>query len=241
MAKALSWTIRCALELQDHRHASFVTLTFDEDHVPLTIHPRDLSGYIKRLRARVPDDKIRYFGCGEYGAHTFRPHYHALVFGLPPETILRHASVWRNGFLTATPVTPARIAYCAGYMTKKQHQRLYQEPQQCEIRVNPETLKRYEFRPSFNLMSRRPGIGASARQHWQSWRNHAIWHGRPVPLPRYLEEAFAAYADPTAIEDRDADRARHRLTMPHGEYHHESRVLADHTRHEHRESYRRDI
>lgn len=95
--KSREWANRCIMELQDHKDAYFLTLTYDEEHVPLTSfkdpetgvdHPtktlvkKDLQGFIKRLRKRVEPDRIRYFACGEYGSKTQRPHYHAIVFGL---------------------------------------------------------------------------------------------------------------------------------------------------------------
>lgn len=95
--KSREWANRCIMELQDHKDAYFLTLTYDEEHVPrtsfkdpetgveqpsLTLVKKDLQGFIKRLRKRVEPDRIRYFACGEYGPKTQRPHYHAIVFGL---------------------------------------------------------------------------------------------------------------------------------------------------------------
>lgn len=37
---------------------------------------------MKVVRRRFPDDRIRFFAAGEYGDKTFRPHYHAILFGL---------------------------------------------------------------------------------------------------------------------------------------------------------------
>lgn len=91
------WANRCMLELQYHHSAYFLTLTYDDCHVPysyfgrpdtgeaekvMTLRKRDLQLFFKRLRKRFPDCKIRYFACGEYGETTMRPHYHAIVYGL---------------------------------------------------------------------------------------------------------------------------------------------------------------
>lgn len=92
------WANRCMMELEYHEHAHFVTLTYDNDHVPisyyadpdtgeahksLTLQKRDLQLFLKRLRKANPDSKIRYFACGEYGGQTQRPHYHLIIYGLP--------------------------------------------------------------------------------------------------------------------------------------------------------------
>lgn len=91
------WANRCMLEAQYHDRACFVTLTYDFAHVPqrdycidgkrasvpaLSLDKRDLQLFFKRLRKRFSGVSIRYFGCGEYGPTTLRPHYHLILFGL---------------------------------------------------------------------------------------------------------------------------------------------------------------
>lgn len=91
------WASRCVLEMQDHKSSCFITLTYDDKHVPAnwacslrtrkefvsyTLDKRDLQLFWKRLRKAFPDSKIRYYAAGEYGDETARPHYHAIVFGL---------------------------------------------------------------------------------------------------------------------------------------------------------------
>lgn len=97
LSYARQWADRCMLELQYHDSAYFVTLTYNDEHVPrsaygdpetgeaqpvLTLNRRDVQLFLKRLRRACPDDSIRYFGCAEYGPNTFRPHYHLIIFGL---------------------------------------------------------------------------------------------------------------------------------------------------------------
>lgn len=91
------WANRCMLEAQYHERSCFVTLTYDDWHVPkrfygnvadgtalpcYSLDKRDLQLFFKRLRKRFPDCRIRYFGCGEYGVNTLRPHYHIILFGI---------------------------------------------------------------------------------------------------------------------------------------------------------------
>ena len=97
IARSREWANRCMMELEYHDSAYFLTLTYDEEHVPrhwyadpetgeamqsLSLEKRHMQLFWKRLRKAFPDDHIRYFMCGEYGSTTFRPHYHAIVFGL---------------------------------------------------------------------------------------------------------------------------------------------------------------
>ena len=112
LQRAKSWADRAVLELPYHESNLFITLTYDDDHLPLsetvdengeplmvsTLVKEDLQLFWKRLRKYLYDEKkrsnpkitwsdapkIRYLACGEYGSdkNTHRPHYHAIVFGL---------------------------------------------------------------------------------------------------------------------------------------------------------------
>jgi hypothetical protein len=97
LEKSRQWANRCMLELQYHESSFFVTLTYDDDHVPvtyysenddgearsaLTLRFRDLQLFLKRLRKEHYYERLRFFACGEYGSTTYRPHYHAIIFGL---------------------------------------------------------------------------------------------------------------------------------------------------------------
>lgn len=91
---ARNWAIRCYHEAQMWEHNCFITLTYDDDHLPVS-HSLELDHFqkfMKRLRKMFSDSKvcpinakawsprIRFFHCGEYGARNSRPHYHACIF-----------------------------------------------------------------------------------------------------------------------------------------------------------------
>ena len=93
-----SWADRMMLELDHHNgKAIFVTLTYDNENVPFTeedefglfgwfsLWKPDLQKFFKRLRKKYKDKEVRYYAAGEYGSNTFRPHYHAIIFGLSLE------------------------------------------------------------------------------------------------------------------------------------------------------------
>lgn len=117
------WATRLMLENLDHDSSFFITLTYDDDHVPYsnkpqldelnkttyynkTLAPDDLTKFWKRLRKHFPDCKIRYYACGEYGDNTMRPHYHAIVYGLkfPPGDLkyLKTSPLGHDYFTSAT-------------------------------------------------------------------------------------------------------------------------------------------
>ena len=67
---ARDWAIRCQLEQRDHLVSTFVTLTYDEKHLPPTLQKAHLSGWVKRLRSAVHPHTFRFFASGEYGEKT---------------------------------------------------------------------------------------------------------------------------------------------------------------------------
>lgn len=94
------WATRCMLELPYHEHSYFLTLTYDNDHLPfneyvnddgeilehMTLRKSDLQKFFKRLRINYErsghDNHLKTYSCGEYGDKFGRPHYHCIVFGL---------------------------------------------------------------------------------------------------------------------------------------------------------------
>lgn len=201
LAIGKAWALRCQLEDQQHQASSFVTLTYDDAHLPPTLQRRDLSAFLKRLRTnatrRATTGPLRFFACGEYGEQNKRPHYHAIVFGLPATQPLLVEDSWGLGFTKTAHATPATIAYTAGYTAKKAGWR----NDQAFERIDPETGEVYTWQPPFLQMSRRPGIGAHARQWTNSWRLFAVHNGHPMPVPRFLHEAWKAQATDTQLEE----------------------------------------
>lgn len=87
------WAIRCTLEAKCHLFNYFITLTYDDGHLPHgklgnpTIVKKDVTDFVHSLRDKLRNDYshigVRYFGCCEYGDKTFRPHAHIIVFNCP--------------------------------------------------------------------------------------------------------------------------------------------------------------
>lgn len=215
MAYAKAWALRCQLEYQIHKETAWTTLTYDETHKPVTLDKKHLSGFIKRLR-QATNKPIRFFASGEYGEQNDRPHYHAIIYGLAHKSgadCIKDA--WTTGrpkneplgFTETEPVTPARIAYTAGYTAKKIgfKRRMVEQ-------VDPETGELYTWQPPFIQMSNRPGIGAHAKQWLDSWRLYAVTDGHKMAVPRYLHEAWKAQATEEEKELLDYEKAQLALT-----------------------------
>lgn len=95
--KTQQWAVRLVYELDNWNYASFVTLTYDDDHLPTdnTLSKFDLESFLDSLRYELKKKNrtFRYYACGEYGSdprHFLpgqkhgRAHYHLILFGLNP-------------------------------------------------------------------------------------------------------------------------------------------------------------
>lgn len=158
--KQRKWVARMILEARSHHHSLFVTFTYNDEHIPRTAKQRptlckkDIQDFMKRLRRAVPDHKVRYFITGEYGPQTYRPHYHAVLFGFPLERceeVLQKA--WGKGFVAVSIANRDRIAYVAQYCLKKRESKE-------DVEIRAENGRDEE--PEFQQMSRNPGLGRVA-------------------------------------------------------------------------------
>jgi len=135
------WTHRVMLEASLHSLNAFVTLTYSDEHLPGggSLNPEHLRLFWMRLRKDQAQygRKLRYFANGEYGSDTERPHYHAIIFGMPScyHGRTRHyrfkagfnccntcdavARCWPHGGIDLGQVERASAAYVCGYVTKK--------------------------------------------------------------------------------------------------------------------------
>lgn len=130
---ARQWAVRITNEASLWPLNSFVTLTYDDQHLPPdgNLRYKDLQDFWKRLRKKV--GKLRYYSVGEYGDKTNRPHYHACIFGhafeqdrqiLRSEPYLLWTSptlleTWGNGHVSVGALNFQTAQYTASYVTKK--------------------------------------------------------------------------------------------------------------------------
>lgn len=163
LERSRQWAIRCMHEASMWEENCFLTLTYDDDHLPLdgSLRLEDFQLFMKRLR-KSRDEKVRYYHCGEYGERFGRPHYHALLFncdfddkrlfsernGQKVYSSEVLSKLWPFGFSVIGEVTFESAAYVARYVMKK---------------VTGEKAGAHygNRRPEYTTMSRRPGIGKS--------------------------------------------------------------------------------
>lgn len=112
MKRSREWAVRCMHEASLHDTNYFVTLTYNDWHLPIgeflssetpgevvdvTLRRCDVVSFIKRYREyerrTFGNTNIKVFYCGEYGDLTKRPHYHVILFGITP---LSDRYLWRK-------------------------------------------------------------------------------------------------------------------------------------------------
>lgn len=208
----------------------FLTLTFNDDHVPSVDSFRydEFQAFMKRLRQYVrrrdiasglPKEKwhkVRFYMCGEYGEKSFRPHYHALIFGFdfPDKVPLRYSGhslysrsadlekLWTFGNSVIGQVTFESAAYVARYVMKKVNGKRHGEHYREKGVVDSDGVVQAAV-PEFSRMSLRPGIGAGwidkfTTDVYPSGR--VVSRGREFKSPRYYDMRIKA-VDPDVIEE----------------------------------------
>ena len=163
-----------------HEQNCFITLTYDDENLPVdeSINVKDYQLFMKKLRHRFPDKKIRFFHCGEYGEKYGRPHYHAIIFGVDfsqdkipggqSNGIMYYNSptldkCWGKGYATIGDVTFESASYVARYIMKKITGDEAEEHYQHVTRYG-ELVQR---KPEYTTMSRKPGIAKKWIQKYQ--------------------------------------------------------------------------
>lgn len=174
------WANRCMMELQYHDEAYFLTLTYDDEHVPrnyffeegqdlqsLTLRPKDLQDFVKRVRSdqkyHFGESNLRFYACGEYGSQTQRPHYHMIAYSLHLDDLDVHGKsntgfqFYRSEKLEKiwshglVGIAPVTWETCA-YVARYILKK--------QSGANKSIYDKLHIEPEFVRMSRRPGIAS---------------------------------------------------------------------------------
>lgn len=210
------WATRLSHEAQMHPDNCFITLTYDDDHVPrdYSVKIDHWQRFMKRLRSST-GIKMRYCACAEYGENGLRPHMHALLFGYdfpdkvkfrmrdgyPVYTSELLSKLWPDGSHEIGSAEAESAGYVARYCLKKQNGSAAEEHY---TRISPMTGELHRVDREWMVMSRRPGIGASwyAKFKGDCFPSDFLIVGnarKPIPrfyLDRYAEEHPGHSASP---------------------------------------------
>lgn len=168
-----------SLENLMHDKSIFITLTYDDEHVPYIVHqdtgemlmtlkPEHMTLFMKRLRRSVayhyPDnDKLRFYLCGEYGEKSGRPHYHVILFGFSPPDKVLYKTTFRGDKLYNSEFLSKCWSYgFVNFGNVTFESAAYVARYVCKKITGDMSEEHYKGRcPEFVRMSNRPGIGAS--------------------------------------------------------------------------------
>ena len=119
-----------------HNYVTTTTLPGRSDLVAVdtytfSLRRQDVKNWVKRCRRKWTYNnpnkplKFSYYGAGEYGSQTWRPHYHFQFFGLTDEQAAFFSSEWKNGYVDCQSVSKlssddvVKVAqYTAKYISK---------------------------------------------------------------------------------------------------------------------------
>lgn len=206
LERSRQWAIRCLKEAKMYEANCFITLTYDDEHLPEngSLVLEDFQKFMKRLRKKFGEG-IRFFHCGEYGDRYGRPHYHACIFNLDfkDKKLLRVerdqkyyiseslSELWDKGHHIIGDVTFDSAAYVARYITKKQNG-VNATKAYCE--VNKETGEIIQIKkPEYTTMSRRPGIGTKWFKKYMYDvypDDFMIINGKKIKPPKFYDGKF---------------------------------------------------
>lgn len=218
LERSRQWAVRCMHEAQLHENNIFVTLTYDDDHIPtdFSLNYRHFQLFMKRLRKDFSGRNVRFYMCGEYGEDFQRPHFHACLFNCfftdrkMQAKLSSGATLWRSerlselwpfGFASIGDVTFESAAYVARYCMKKvtgPNAEAHYE------RVNWATGEIIRVEPEFNRMSLKPGIGAEWFKRYRNdvytssvdgEKDFVIVRGKKVKPPRYYDKLLEKATD----------------------------------------------
>lgn len=207
LERSRQWAMRCMHEAQLHQHNCFITLTYDDAHLPSdqSLHYKDFQLFLKRLRKKYTGVQIRYYMAGEYGENYGRPHFHACIFGhdFHDKKLWKRTSsgsliyrsedletLWPFGYSSIGDVNFESAAYVARYIMKKQTGKHSEKHYQY---TSLETGEIVQMKPEFNKMSLKPGIGYEWYKKYRSDvypHDYVVIRGKQVKPPKFYDKKY---------------------------------------------------
>lgn len=219
--RSRQWGMRCDHESQLHEQNSFITLTYDDHHIPenASVSPYDWNRFMRRLRKHLAPKTIRFYMGAEYGNKPLpgwitldgnrplgRPHYHAIIFGHQFDDLVEHeqrngnisytsetlAKIWGKGFVTVGEANYQSACYVARYCMKKMGGEVADTHY---TRIHPVTGELVKIEPEFARMSNRPGIGKDwFLRYWKDFqKGYTTKNGIRHAVPSYYVDLMAEH------------------------------------------------
>jgi hypothetical protein len=185
--KRAEWSWRIGYEMKSASSAFFLTLTYNDEHLPWgdllpCLDRDDFTRFMKRLRKKqekYSKVKLRYYGVGEYGTKTWRPHYHVLVMNLAPAILYYLDEIWPKGHVHVGDANERTIHYITKY---------HVNVDKTKTEFNGEDILPKEF------TSMSGGLGRKYLEDNKAWQKsgtgklYIMNNGFKQPLPKYMRE-----------------------------------------------------
>lgn len=209
------WATRGSRELARWDSNVFITLTYDDTHLPpnKSLNKKEIQDFIKRVKKyfrSTKENPIRQSYCGEYGEQTKRPHYHAILYNCDFTDKRKHylssqghqvytsetlTKLWGRGNAEFGYASPASIAYLYKYILKKKSRKERELP----LSIEHDGVT-YDVAHEFIESSRNPGIGAHMRDSDSIKKGYLSVNGVKKKLPKYYSEHLKE-SDPKTYEN----------------------------------------
>lgn len=225
LERSRQWAVRCLHESQMHQSNVFLTLTYSPENLPKdgSLNKKDFQNFMKKLRKKFPDQKLKYYMCGEYGEKNLRPHYHVCLFGLdfPDKKLWKTYKgqqyftsetlnkIWQKGYAVIGDVTFESAAYVARYISKKITGKKSLDHYTQYNKETGEIIS--ELLPEYNDMSRREGIGLTWIKKFFTDvypSDQVIVNGRPCRPPKYYDKLLEKWRPMLLDEIKDKRRLK---------------------------------
>lgn len=167
----------------------WVTLTYADGFLPRknSLNPKALSSFVKDLRNRayrLGFSGVRYFGVGEYGSLSGRPHYHLFLFNLPPQLHPVIGCADYKTFLKLSPDERAKLAWPYGTV------------QIDPLLLNPDKVVRYTIKYTLKDVSEREALRAGRVPEFLRCSN------RPPIGGRWIESLGASLSENKFVAEK---------------------------------------
>lgn len=192
--KKYEWVCRSLMERFSFDNGYFITLTYDNEHLP---EDRGVS----KWHAKYFLDEMRkvflaheipysYYLMSEYGGRSQRAHYHMHLFTDAPLSFVSSvvSSLWKYGFNKIGTTTLKSVLYTSAFhLLPKEHMDKYPKP-------------------NFHMMTR--GLGKNFVDKWKSYyqqhdRRVFEFSGFKFNLPPYIRDSFGLPKDSFTTRDLD--------------------------------------
>lgn len=216
--RANDWKKRILKECEKYENNHFVTLTYDDFHLPQnkSLNKRDVQLFIKKLRRFLDfhgyDKKIKYFCSGEYGDISRRPHYHLILINcdlsfmdykmeyIKNENNTNYYNselikkLWTDsngeslGNNIVARVVKESVAYTTKYTLKKQYG------------DNADIYEKFKIIPEFMICSKGIGIDFlnenidKLAKSGKMMVSDGVNYGTYEPLPKYFKKKIKEYS-----------------------------------------------